>query len=345
MKPVLNGTGAEGRASGGRALTGIKAEGGANAVKPLRIGIIGGGAAGMTAAHFASLSGAEVTLFERGDRLGRKLGITGKGRCNLTNDCTLEEFMANVPTNPRFLYSAFSAFPPREVMAFFEGLGVPLKVERGNRVFPVSDRASDIVNALKSSLGCRIIHERVTQILTADNPQQAADSEAGKEPEKNAKKEKKPKAAALKRVTGVRTERGEYEFDRVILAPGGASYPRTGSDGDGYRIAGRLGLKTVPLAPSLVPLEVKESWCKDLQGLSLKNTALKVIDTGSGKAIYTDFGEMMFAHFGLTGPMILSASAMLANITPGKYEIRLDLKPALDAEKLDSRVRADFLKY
>lgn len=284
----------------------------------INVAVIGGGPAGMTAAIFAAKSGAKVTLFERKDRLGLKLGITGKGRCNLTNNCPPDEFLRSVPTNPRFLYSSLFAFTPQDVMAWFESLGVPLKTERGNRVFPVSDKASDIVNALRREVNKsgKVIRERVTEIIT----------EGGE-------------------VKGLRTIKDEYRFDRIIIATGGLSYPVTGSDGDGLRFAKELGIEVVPPKPALVPLETVENWCAEAMGLSLKNTTLKVINTQTGKTVYEDFGEMMFTHFGVSGPMILSASSYLPDIEPGKYRISLDLKPALDLKQLDARVLSDFAKY
>ena len=284
----------------------------------VKVAVIGAGAAGMMASAKAAELGADVTLFEKNDRVGRKLGITGKGRCNLTNNCTVNEYIENVPGNPRFMYAAINGFTPSDTMEFFEGLGVPLKTERGNRVFPVSDRAQDVVAALKrfkDRSGVRTVFEKVIDIDKADEG-----------------------------FTLV-TEKGGYPFDRVIIATGGASYPLTGSTGDGYRFAKKLGINVTDIRPSLVPLETEEKWCSSLQGLSLKNVALKVTDTGSGKSVYDDFGEMMFTHFGVTGPMILSASAHLRDITPGKYSMSVDLKPALDRETLDRRLLSDFAKY
>ncbi len=285
---------------------------------PVNVAVVGGGPAGMTAAIFASEAGANVTLFERKDRLGLKLGITGKGRCNLTNNCPPDEFLRSVPTNPRFLYSSLYAFSPQDVMAWFETLGVPLKTERGRRVFPVSDKASDVVGALRREVtkNCHVIRERVTRIC-----------EEGGE------------------VKGLRTAKSMYSFDRVIVATGGMSYPATGSEGDGFRFAEALGIEVVPPKPALVPLETVESWCAEAMGLSLKNVALKVIDTESSKTVYEDFGEMIFTHFGVSGPMILSASSYLAGFAPGKYRISIDLKPALDLRRLDARVLSDFAKY
>lgn len=278
--------------------------------------VIGGGAAGLMAASLLAQNGACVTVYEKNEYVGRKLGITGKGRCNLTNDCTLDEFLKNIPTNPRFLYSAFNAFPPSEVMNFFESRGVRLKVERGNRVFPESDRAADIVNALRHIPGCNFIHEKVRGISEKDGV-----------------------------VSGIMTESGFHEYDNVIVCTGGKSYPRTGSDGDGYAFASRLGLEVVMPEPSLVPLETKEKWCAELQGLSLKNISLRMTDTLTQKTVYEDFGEMMFTHFGVTGPMILSASAHIKTKEPERYRIKLDLKPALDEKTLDRRLLADFAQF
>ncbi len=279
----------------------------------LRIAIVGGGAAGLMAAAEAASLPCEVTLFERNEKFGRKLGITGKGRCNVTNACGIPEFLENVPTNPRFLYAALHAFSPADTMDFFEKRGVALKVERGNRVFPVSDRAADIVNALRHAMRCRVIHERVTEIIRQDGA-----------------------------VTGVRTEAGSgYAFDRVIVATGGKSYPVTGSDGDGYRFAEALGLRVTEPVPSLCPMETEEDFCRELMGLSLKNVAIRFTDRDSGKCVYHDFGEMMFTHFGVTGPMILSASACLPGMRRGRYEAVIDLKPALDEKTLEKRLLSE----
>lgn len=285
----------------------------------LTVAVIGGGAAGMMAAIHAAACGASVTLFERNDRMGKKLRITGKGRCNLTNNCELNEFLGNVPTNPRFLYAPLSRFSTADTMAYFEGLGVPLKTERGKRVFPESDRAADIVSALVQALrdaGVTVINRRVAGIT----------SEEG-------------------RVTGVRIGQEEHPFDAVILATGGRSYPMTGSDGDGYRMARELGHTVTPLHPSLVPLVAEGKLCASMQGLSLKNVALCIKENASGKAVYEDFGEMLFTHYGLTGPLVLSASAHLSDVTPGKYTACIDLKPALDRKTLDARLLSDFAKY
>lgn len=283
----------------------------------LKIGIIGAGAAGMAAAGHAAELGAEVTLFDKNDRPGRKLAITGKGRCNLTNYSDIQNYMANIPTNPRFLYGALCEFTPSDTMTLFESLGVKLKVERGNRVFPESDKAYDIVDALKRYSGsARYINEKVISIDTAASS-----------------------------VIGLTTSRKSYAFDRVILAAGGASYPRTGSTGDGYALANALGHTIVPPKPSLVPLCTAGDICRRLCGLSLKNINFTVTDTASGKTVFEEFGELLFAHFGLTGPVVLSASAHLKNIIPNRYTASIDLKPALDEKTLDNRLLSDFSKY
>ncbi len=283
------------------------------------VAVIGGGAAGLMAAYSAARYGARVTLFERNDRCGRKLAITGKGRCNVTNDCSVEELLQNVPTNPRFLYSALGRFDTSDTKAFFEERGVALKVERGRRVFPVSDRAEDIVRALVGAckeIGVNICYERVTS-LRIENGE----------------------------LLGLNTEKNSYDADAVIICTGGKSYPRTGSDGDGYALARSAGHTVTPLLPSLVPICSESKLCPSLQGLSLKNVSLSVVRKQDGKEVYSDFGEMMFTHFGLTGPMILSASAHIPDISEGKYEARINLKPALDEKTLDARIISDFSKY
>jgi predicted Rossmann fold flavoprotein len=283
------------------------------------VAVIGGGAAGLMAAYSAARYGARVTLFERNDRCGRKLAITGKGRCNVTNDCSVEELLQNVPTNPRFLYSALGRFDTSDTKAFFEERGVALKVERGRRVFPVSDRAEDIVRALVGAckeMGVSICYERVTA-LRIENSE----------------------------LLGLVTEKNSYDAEAVIVCTGGKSYPRTGSDGDGYALARSAGHSVTPLLPSLVPICSESKLCPTLQGLSLKNVSLSVVRKQDGKEVYSDFGEMMFTHFGLTGPMILSASAHIPDIAEGKYEARINLKPALDEKTLDARIVSDFSKY
>jgi len=285
-----------------------------------KVVVIGAGAAGLMASGVAAEEGAEVLLVERNDRPARKVMITGKGRCNVTNNCTMiNELIANVPTNGRFLYSAFSRFMPIDTMEFFEDMGVPLKVERGNRVFPESDKAVDIVDALNSFSqdgGAKRVKGRVTELVIKNDT-----------------------------VRGVVLEDGtEYEADAVIIATGGVSYPLTGSTGDGYTLAKQAGHTVTDLKPSLVPLVCHEGFCSELQGLSLKNVAISVIDTHSFKEVYKDFGEMLFTHFGVSGPMILSASSHLNDITPRRYEIHIDLKPAVSYEQLDKRIQRDFLE-
>lgn len=308
-------------------MTDSAATGEKNAKK--RIAVVGGGASGMTAAGIALENGANVTIFEHRDRLGLKLGITGKGRCNLTNACEPEEFLKNVPTNPRFLYTAAAKFPPSKTMELFESLGVPLKVERGNRVFPVSDKASDIVRALKGFCsGARVIFAPVAELIFDPDYVKSAP----KAPERS--------------VSGVRTADGrEYFFDAVIIATGGLSYPSTGSTGGGYELARQAGHSIMQPKPSLVPLVTEEAFCAELMGLSLRNVGVKVIDRQSGRTVYEDFGELLFAHFGLTGPVVLSASSMMREMSEGRYLFSIDLKPALDEKTLDRRLLSDFAKF
>ena len=279
--------------------------------------VIGAGAAGLMAAGTAANKGVETIVLERNERPGRKLMITGKGRCNVTNNCSsLQELISNVPRNGRFLYGAFSRFMPCDVIDFFENSGVELKTERGNRVFPVSDNAADIVDALAAyaKSRARFMNGRAVELLHDGS-----------------------------RVIGVKTEQGDEIYaEKIIVATGGLSYPGTGSTGDGYKLAKQAGHNITELLPSLVPLEIHEGFCSDLMGLSLKNTAIKVVDTENGKTVYNDFGEMLFTHFGVSGPMILSASAHLRNMKSGKYKIYIDLKPALTPEQLDARILRDF---
>ena len=283
----------------------------------MNIIVIGGGAAGLMAAGTAAEQGANVTLFETNEKVGRKLFITGKGRCNVCNDCDAQEVLRNVPVNPRFLYSALGAFSPADVKAFFEEKGVALKTERGNRVFPVSDRASDIIDALflwVRRTGVSIVHASVSDLIMQDG-----------------------------RVTGVRAGKKSWPADRVIVATGGASYPQTGSTGDGYRFAREAGHSVVPANPSLVPLVESGETCRSLMGLSLRNVQLTVFE--NEKKIYTDFGEMLFTHFGLSGPLVLSASAHMRHFGSKSYRVEIDLKPALDEKTLDKRLLADFDKH
>ena len=281
--------------------------------------IIGGGAAGLMAACAAAekYGGRAVTVIEKNRRPGRKLMITGKGRCNVTNNCDRDTLISNVPANGRFLFSAFSDFGTADTMEFFEKRGVPLKTERGNRVFPVSDKASDIVDALVNTVrksGVKILTAEAEEILTENFS-----------------------------VTGVRTRDGEIlEADSVILATGGMSYPVTGSTGDGYEMAGRLGHTVTPLKASLVPLNVKQGFCSRLSGLSLKNVTITVYESGRKKPVFSELGEMLFTHFGISGPLVLSASAHMRKMGSAEYVAYIDLKPALDEQKLDSRILRDF---
>ena len=280
--------------------------------------VIGAGAAGTMAAGVAAENGADVLLLERNEKIARKVMITGKGRCNVTNNVDdVQSFIQNIPGNGRFLYSAFLSFDNRDVMDFFEDYGIQLKVERGNRVFPVSDKAVDIVDALNryiTDAGVKRKTERVINLIIENNE-----------------------------VKGVETESGNtYYADSVIIATGGLSYPRTGSSGDGYKLAESVGHTVTELKPSLSALVCREGLCSECMGLSLKNVAIKVFDTKKKKEIYDDFGEMLFTHFGVSGPMILSASAHMRDMEKGRYEIYLDLKPALTHEKLDARILRDF---
>ena len=277
--------------------------------------VVGGGPAGMFAAITAARNGAKVLLLEKNDRLGKKLLITGKGRCNVTNDCPAEEVLRNTPRNGRFLYSAMTAFPPESTKQFFENQGCPLKTERGNRVFPQSDRSASILDSLKKALtdqGVTVKTGRVRQILTLEGA-----------------------------VSGVRTDGDEYTAPSVILATGGASYPATGSTGDGYAMAQRLGHRVIPVQGSLVPLETAGEDCRRMQGLSLRNVGVRLLDA-RGKVLYRDFGELLFTHFGVSGPTVLSASCHL------KGEgccLVIDLKPALEEGKLDARILRDLELY
>lgn len=280
--------------------------------------VVGGGAAGLMAAGRAATRGLRVTLLERNDRVGKKVRITGKGRCNVTNACELPEFLQNVPHGGKFLYGALHRLSPADTMAFFEGLGVPLKVERGNRVFPLSDRAGDIVEAL----------QRYAQGSGASLAMGV-------------------RVKALERsgegflLTGYAGER--FESRAVVLATGGLSYPGTGSTGDGYRLARGLGHTIVPPGPALVPLEIRErELCREMQGLSLRNVALTVREEGRGKPVFSELGEMLFTHFGVSGPLVLSASSRMERPEGGRYSLHIDLKPGLSPEQLDARLLRDF---
>ena len=285
-----------------------------------KIVIIGGGPAGLKAALTAASrykDKAEICIMEKNERFGRKLMITGKGRCNVTNNCDLDTLIANVPKNGRFLYSAFSSFLPEDTMKYFETMGVTLKTERGNRVFPQSDKAVDIVDALVKGLkplGIKQIHVKAKSIKIKGE-----------------------------KVAGVELEDGQViEADSVVLATGGMSYPVTGSTGDGYRMAKDLGHTVTELKPSLVPLNCHEGFCSRLAGLSLKNVTLSVFEGDKKKPIFKEMGEMLFTHFGISGPLVLSASAYLKKMGKAKYKAVIDLKPALTLEQLDKRILRDF---
>ena len=277
--------------------------------------VIGGGPAGMFAAITAANRGATVLLLEKNGRLGKKLLITGKGRCNVTNHCTEQEVLQNTPHNGRFLFSAMNAFPPEKTYSFFQEHGCPLKVERGNRVFPVTDRAQSVLDCLQNELHkawVSVKEEKVTDILTENGS-----------------------------VVGVQTEKMTYGTNWVILATGGVSYPATGSTGDGYRMAEKLGHTVIPQEGNLVPLESENTDCREMQGLSLRNVGVKLLDA-RGKTLYQDFGELLFTHFGVSGPTVLSASCHLKG---EGCSLLLDLKPALDVGKLDSRILRDLDMY
>lgn len=285
-----------------------------------KILVIGGGPAGFFAAIAAAKQCEDVYLLEKNDRYLKKLLITGKGRCNVTNyQPLLNELIEAVPVNGRFLYSAFSKFMPTDTMDFFEAMGVPLKVERGDRVFPESDKSIDIANAIydKAKLsGVKFLQGRATKLIVENGG-----------------------------IKGVETEKETILADRVIVATGGVSYPQTGSTGDGYKLAEKVGHTIIPLKPSLVPIETREKWCRDLMGLTLKNISITVIDLESYREIYKDFGEMLFTHFGVSGPVILSASSHMRDAKAGKYQIHIDLKPALNYDKLDLRVLRDISEF
>ena len=280
--------------------------------------VVGGGASGMMAAGTAAYYGANVTLLEKNNRTGRKILVTGKGRCNITNNCDRDTFIQNVPTNPRFLYSAISNFDSQDTISFYNELGLETKTERGNRVFPVSDRAMDVADALYSFVrnnGVKVIESTVKSLITQDD-----------------------------KVVGVVDSIGrEFFADSVIIATGGMSYPGTGSTGDGYALARSVGHTVTKLKPSLVGLVSSDSFCSELQGLSLKNVALTAYE--NNKVIYKDFGEMVFTHRGVSGPVVLSASAHMRDLDKKTYNISFDLKPALTEEKLDLRLQREFTNH
>ena len=277
--------------------------------------VIGGGPAGMFAAITAASQGSKVLLLEANDRLGKKLLITGKGRCNVTNECSASEVLQNVPRNGRFLFSAMDAFPPEKIITFFNTHGCALKTERGNRVFPLSDKSSSVLDCLKSELhrtGVKVKTAKVKRILTQDG-----------------------------NVTGVQTANESIRSKWVILATGGVSYPATGSTGDGYAMAKALGHTVIEPVGSLVPLESGDTDCRDMQGLSLRNVGVKLLNA-KGKVLFKDFGELLFTHFGVSGPTVLSASAHLKG---DGCKLLIDLKPALDEGKLNDRILRDLEQY
>lgn len=282
------------------------------------VAVIGGGPAGAFAAIFAASQGVPVTLYEKNPMLGKKLRITGKGRCNVTNDCTPDEFLKNVTKNHKFLYSALNRFSPEDAQNFFEECGVPLKTERGRRVFPVSDSAKDVAEALVRKVresGVKIKRERVIGI-----------------------------SKEISSVSGVITASGKIPYRAVVVATGGLSYPLTGSTGDGFEFARNFGIKVTKLVPSLIPIVTKEDFSK-MSGLTLKNVVLTVRDKESKKTVFSELGEMLFTHFGVSGPLVLSASSRMSAKKATDYEMTVDLKPALSFEKLDGRVLSDFAKY
>jgi predicted Rossmann fold flavoprotein len=283
-----------------------------------KIVVIGAGAAGLMAAGQAARRGRSVLMIDKNDRPARKVMITGKGRCNVTNDCDNETFLKNIRSNPRFLYSSIAGFSTADTMEFFENLGVRLKTERGNRVFPVSDRAADIVDALSAfakSAGARYQKGRVEKILSGAEGVEAV----------------------------VLADGETIACTDVIVATGGESYPGTGSTGDGYRLARMLGHEVTRIRPSLIPIETEDSFCKEMQGLSLRNVTLTV--TKGKKKIFSELGEMLFTHFGVSGPLVLSASSHMDDEIMGEYVLHIDLKPGLSPEQLDARLLRDFEKY
>lgn len=286
------------------------------------VAVIGGGAGGMMAALAAAETGASVVLYERNSALGKKLRITGKGRCNVTNNCTTEELLAAIPRNRKFLYGAAARFTPADTMAFFEGLGVPLKTERGRRVFPISDKASDIVSALSGALRSAGVKVYLNTRVTGIRPFFTEEGDSMTEVSLG--------------------EDGTSCHKAVILATGGVSYPLTGSTGDGHRFAKELGLDVTPLKPSLIPIETKENF-SPLSGLTLKNVTLTV--TRKNTVVFSEMGELLFTHFGVSGPLVLSASANMQEYPMDEYRMSIDLKPALSSEELDHRLVSDFAKY
>ena len=281
--------------------------------------IIGGGAAGLLAAGYLGQFGVKALIVEPNKLLGKKLRITGKGRCNVTNNCEVKRFLENVPVNGKFLYGAVNTFSPMDTMLLFEKLGVPLKTERGARVFPESDSAHDVANALERFAkkgGAKHFQERALSIKTENGA-----------------------------VCGVITDQSEIKCSRVLLCTGGASYPGTGSTGDGYKMAAGLGHTIISPKPSLVPLESSDDYCAELQGFALKNVTLHITDKNTGKSVFSELGELLFTHFGISGPLVLSASSHLRDEDLSRYKVTIDLKPGLDEKQLDDRLLRDFAKY
>ena len=301
--------------------------------------IVGAGAAGLMAAGAAVRQGHQVTVLEHMDKPAQKILVTGKGRCNVTNDCTAEEFLRHVRTNPRFLFSSLGAFLPAKTMELFESLGVELKVERGRRVFPVSDKAEEIRQALlRYAQDAELVHDGARKLLLEELPPEAEEAPAVPE---NPRHPKKKKAGPALRCIGVRGTSGrEYRADAVLVATGGVSYPTTGSTGDGYKLARQAGHTLVEPVPSLVSLVSHDPDCKKMMGLALKNVTLTLFE--DGKAIFDEQGEMLFTHFGISGPLTLSASSHLGDMKKHKYHAEIDLKPALSEEQLYDRITRDF---
>ena len=278
--------------------------------------VVGGGASGLIAAGYAAKNGGKVLICEKMDRPARKILVTGKGRCNLTNNCDTDTFIKNVKTNPRFLYSAYSTFTSQDTMSLFESLGVPLETQRGNRVFPKSEKAMDIVDAMVKFVrkaGCKIQHDEIDHLMIKDGE-----------------------------IKGVETVSGQkITANNVVIATGGKSYPGTGSTGDGYKFAEHAGHTIKPIRASLVAVDIKEEFCRELMGVSLKSVELSLFERGKKKPIYKELGEMLFTHFGVSGPLVLSASAYM-NKPVENYSFYIDFKPALDYQKLDQRILRDF---
>ena len=305
-----------------------------------KVVIIGGGAAGLMAAGAAVRQGHRVTVLEHTEKPGQKILVTGKGRCNVTNDCTAEEFLHHVRTNPRFLYSSLGAFPPAKTMELFESLGVELKVERGRRVFPVSDKAEEIRQALLRYAAEAEIVEDGAQTLLLE-PMAPAEEPEAPGPSENPRHPKKKKPGPAARCVGVRGTSGrEYRADAVLVATGGLSYPTTGSTGDGYKLARQAGHTLVDPVPSLVSLVSRDPDCKKMMGMALKNVTLTLYE--DKKAVFEEQGEMLFTHFGISGPLTLSASSHLGDIKKHTYHAEIDLKPALSEEQLYDRITRDF---